>query len=98
MRQLFAEAVITNHKTNCMRFFLSVSLFLLSVTATAQTWIAKQNMSMANYQELFNELTPKGYKPVSINFIAVNGVQQFNPVWHLQPGTVWETRSNLTAA
>ena len=81
-----------------MRLLLSVSLLLQFVTVSAQTWIAKQNMSMSNYQELFNELTPKGYKPVSVNFIAVNGVQQFNPVWHLQPGLVWETRSNLTEA
>ncbi len=81
-----------------MRFLLSVALFLQVVTSSAQTWIAKQNMSMSDFQSLFNDLTPKGYKPVAVNFIAVNGVQQFNPVWHLQPGTVWESRSNLTAA
>ena len=55
------------------------------------------NMTQAEYQAKFNELTGRGLVQTSINVINVGGQDRYAGIWRSMPGQ-WATYVNMDAA
>lgn len=59
--------------------------------------VTRHNLTEAEYQKSYDELTPQGYIPVDIAAYSRNGVTNFAAVWIQQSGTWWQAHSNMTS-
>ncbi|MBL7817794.1 MAG: serine hydrolase [Saprospiraceae bacterium] len=65
---------------------------------TGSEWVARHNLTAAQYQQTFDEYTQKGYYPAYINGYVVNGQELFACVFEKGNNPAWVARHNLTAA
>ena len=61
-------------------------------------WVARHGLTGAQYQAVFDDLTPKGYRPVILNAYSVNGEDRYMGVWQQSAGPAWVARHGLTGA
>ncbi|MBO9700612.1 MAG: serine hydrolase [Sporocytophaga sp.] len=62
-------------------------------------WIARHNLTAAQYQAVYDTYTAQGYRPTYISGYVVNGVEYFAGIWEVvSGGGAWVARHNLTAA
>lgn len=73
----------------------SLAIFF-SYSVVAQTWEARSGLSEKEFQNVFNNLTPKGYVPYEIDAINYYGEILFSGVWRQEEGVIWEARSGLS--
>ena len=59
---------------------------------------ARHNLTAAQYQQTFDQLVGKGFRPVVVSGYAVNGQERFAAVFEKRQGERFEARHNLTAA
>lgn len=80
-----------------IRKYWSILFLLLafSVSASAQAWVARHNLSAADYQTEFNKWTGQGYRPVQLS-----GYNDRFTVIFEKPNTTpaWVARHGLSAA
>lgn len=58
---------------------------------------ARNNLTAAQYQQMYDQYTPKGYRPLVISAYTVNGTPYFAGIWVLQGGVAWQAKHNMTA-
>ena len=66
--------------------------------STGPTWVARHGLTGAQYQAVFDDLTPKGYRPLILNGYSVNGQDRYLGVWQQSTGPAWVARHGLTSA
>lgn len=67
-----------------------------SYSVVAQSWIARSGLSEKGFQNVFDNLTPKGYVPYEMDAINYNGKILFSGIWRQEEGVIWEARSGLS--
>jgi hypothetical protein len=66
--------------------------------STGSAWVARHGLTGAQYQALFDDLTPKGYRPTILGGYSVNGQDRYIGVWQQSTGAAWVARHGLTGA
>jgi CubicO group peptidase (beta-lactamase class C family) len=61
-------------------------------------WQARANLSAADYQNTFNDLTKQGYRLLHVYGYASGGNALFAAIFDKSAGPAWETHHNMTAA
>jgi uncharacterized protein (UPF0297 family) len=61
-------------------------------------WVARHGLNGEQYQAVFNDLTPKGYRPVVLNAYTVNGQERYMGVWEQSSDAGWVARHGLNGA
>jgi hypothetical protein len=59
-------------------------------------WVARHNLTSAEYQSAFDSFTSVGYRPISISGYAIDGQARYAGIWELRDGPVWVARHGLT--
>ncbi len=58
----------------------------------AVTWREWHGIGSARLQQLFDELSPRGFVPTQIKGYAVNGQTYYAAIWRREQGVRWESR------
>lgn len=58
-------------------------------------WAARHGLDAAGYQAVFDELSPKGYRPKWLSAYSVGGRERFAGVWEKSDGPAWAARHGL---
>ena len=66
--------------------------------APGGAWSARHNLSSADYQAAFNQLTGQGYRLVMVNGYAVAGQDRYAAIWEKTASPAWAARHNLSSA
>ncbi|PRX52688.1 CubicO group peptidase (beta-lactamase class C family) [Nonomuraea fuscirosea] len=61
-------------------------------------WVARHDLTSAEYQAEFDRLLALGYRLVLVNGYQVGGWARFAAIWEQTQGPAWVERHNLTAA
>jgi len=61
-------------------------------------WVAKHNMTAADYQTAFNTYVQQGYRLVHVSGYVVGNTEYFAAIWDKSTGPAWTARHNMTAA
>ncbi len=78
--------------------FLVILLLSAAAELRAQEWQARHNMTQAQLQTTFNELTKQGYRMKSVNGYTSGGAELYTGLWVKEPGSEWYARSGLNQA
>lgn len=74
-----------------------LSLLTTAIISQAQ-WVARHNLSAADYQAAFNQFTQQGLRPVCISGYSVGGQDRFAAIWRkVSNSPAWEARHGLDA-
>ena len=60
-------------------------------------WIARHNLTAAQYQQIYDTYTTQGYRPTIISAYTVNGTPYFAGIWEKSTGAAWVAKHNMTA-
>ena len=66
--------------------------------ADGPPWIARHNLTAAEYQSAFDSYTSVGYRPISISGYAIDGQARYAAIWEQSSGPDWIARHGLTRA
>ncbi|MBK8426534.1 MAG: serine hydrolase [Lewinellaceae bacterium] len=77
--------------------FLPALLLLLSTT-WAQPWVARHNLSSAQYQAEFNTWTGQGYRLSQVSGYSDNGQDRYAAIFEKEAGPAWVAKHGLTGA
>jgi hypothetical protein len=61
-------------------------------------FVARHGIDAAQYQQLFDEFVPQGYRPVSVSGYSSNGVDRFAAVLEQREGPAFVARHGIDAA
>ncbi|MFI6480258.1 serine hydrolase [Nonomuraea sp. NPDC050663] len=61
-------------------------------------WVARHNLTSAQYQAEFTRLTGQGYRPVHVSGYTVNGTDLYAAIWAQGAGPRWSARHGLDSA
>src|ERR1700722_5643300 len=61
-------------------------------------WIARHHLTSAEYQQLFNELSDKGWRLRCVSGYEVGGDERYACIWDQYAGPAWQARHGLDAA
>jgi CubicO group peptidase (beta-lactamase class C family) len=61
-------------------------------------WIARHDMTAAQYQTEFNNQTAAGYRPLHISAFSVGGQDRYAAIWVNTPGPAWVARHAMTSS
>jgi len=61
-------------------------------------WEARANLSSADYQKTFTDLTGQGYRLLHVYGYASGGNALFAAIFDKSPGPAWQARHNMTSA
>jgi hypothetical protein len=70
----------------------------LSAPAGSSAWVARHDLTGAQYQLEFDKWTGLGYRPTYVSGYAVGGSARYAAVWDKAPGAPMVARHGLTAA
>lgn len=81
---------------------LSLSLLstclLLNLCALAQPYVARHNLSSAQYQAEFNKWTDKGYRLSQISGYSDGGQDRYAAIFEKESGPTWTAKHGLSGA
>ena len=60
-------------------------------------WQARHGLSASEYQQVFDNLAKKGYRPVEIDGYSVGGEARYAAIWEQKEGPTWVARHGLSA-
>ena len=60
-------------------------------------WEARANLSAADYQKTFDDLTKQGYRPLHVYGYSSGGAARFAAIFEKSNGPAWIARHNLSA-
>src|SRR5262249_16887309 len=66
--------------------------------AQARDWEARHGLTSAEFQAVYNDLTPKDYRPIWISGYAVGGETRYAGIWVKGGKGTWEARHDLSTA
>lgn len=61
-------------------------------------WVARHNLSSAQYQQEFDRLSGQGYRLIDVSGYEVGGNDRYAAIWEHGQGPAWQARHGLTAA
>ena len=61
-------------------------------------WESRSDLTAAQFQGYFDELSPKGYIPTEMYAYYDEGILKYGGIWQKVSGTTWEARYGLSAA
>lgn len=61
-------------------------------------WVARHNLSSADYQAAFDSLVASGYRPICVSGYAIDGQARYAGIFEQSPGPGWIARHGLTRA
>lgn len=61
-------------------------------------WVARHGLTGAQYQAVFDDLVPKGYRPTILSAYNVGGEDRYLGVWKQIGGGAWVARHGLNGA
>lgn len=74
-------------------------LFMASFEkTTGPEWLARHNLTGAQLQALFNDLSKKGWRQICLSGYAVGSAARYATLWHKTGGGAWGARHGLTSA
>ncbi len=65
---------------------------------TGAAWQARHNMTAADYQKTFDDLTKQGYRLVHISGYETGGQERFAAIFDKSGGPAWQARHHMSAA
>jgi len=65
---------------------------------TGATWQARHNMTAADYQKTFDDLTKQGYRLAHISGYETAGQERFAAIFDKSGGPAWQARHHMTGA
>lgn len=60
-------------------------------------YVARHGITEADYQKIYTDYVPQGYRPLSISAYTVNGQHRFAGIWEKKAGPEWVARHGLTS-
>lgn len=60
-------------------------------------WEARHGLTADQYQELFDTLPARGFRPVRVNAYTVAGRDLFATIWYQQDGPTWQAHHGLSS-
>lgn len=90
--------------TTCVRFAVRLvsAVCLLAILqfaalpAAAAAWVARHGLTGAQYQNVFNDLTGKGYRLIAVSGYDRGGKARYAALWIKKGGPKWVARHGLT--
>ncbi len=73
-------------------------LLLISNLLQAQAWVARHNLSSAQYQTEFNKWTGQGYRLAQVSGYSHNGQDRYAAIFEKTAGPSWSAKHGLTGA
>jgi hypothetical protein len=61
-------------------------------------WVARHNLTGAEYQQEFDRLVQQGYRPVEVSGYEVDGADRYAAIFEQRTGSAWIARHNLTSS
>jgi len=61
-------------------------------------WVARHNLTAAQYQTEFDRLASQGYRPVLVNGYTVGSQDFYVAIWEQRSGPAWIARHGMTSA
>ena len=80
------------------RYFFMLGILLVCCTTLNAQWLAKHNMSPADYQAFFNDATGKGMRPISISGYTVNGNERYAALFEKKSTPAWVAKHGMSGA
>ena len=80
------------------RYSLLTGILLLCVTVINAQWVAKHNMSPADYQAAITDATGKGMRPICISGYTVNGSERYAALFEKKNGPAWVAKHGMSGA
>ena len=75
-----------------------MQLYISSWTqGSRHAWIARHNLSAADYQKDFDTLPRQGYRPVCVGGVSSSGEARFVSLWDASSGPSWTARHGIPA-
>ncbi|HEX3092974.1 MAG TPA: serine hydrolase [Candidatus Angelobacter sp.] len=65
---------------------------------TGAAWQARHNMTAADYQKTFDDLTKQGYRLVHVSGYETGGQERFAAIFDKSGGPAWQARHHMTGA
>jgi hypothetical protein len=65
---------------------------------TGAAWQARHNLTAADYQKTFDDLTKQGYRLVHISGYETAGQERFAAIFDKSSGPAWQARHHMTGA
>jgi uncharacterized protein (UPF0297 family) len=59
-------------------------------------WVARHGLSGQQYQAVFNDLTPKGYRPTILSGYTISGQERYLCMFEQKGGGAWVARHGLS--
>ena len=59
-------------------------------------WVARHGLSGQQYQAVFDDLVPKGYRPTILNGYTINGQERYLCMFEQKGGGIWVARHGLS--
>ncbi len=66
--------------------------------ASGPAWTARHNLTAAQYQQAFDDLTSKGYRLRHVSGYTVKGQDLYAAIWEKSKGPAWVARHRMTAS
>ncbi|GEN11693.1 CubicO group peptidase, beta-lactamase class C family [Myxococcus fulvus] len=61
-------------------------------------WVARHDLTAAQYQTEFNTWTGQGYRPVHVSGYTSGGAERYAAIWEQSAGPAWRAHHGMTAA
>lgn len=61
-------------------------------------WEARHGLTPAEYQQTFDQLLARGYRPTCVSGSVLNGAARYTALWEKSDGRAWEARHGLTSS
>lgn len=65
--------------------------------SSGPAWVARHNLTSAQYQSVFNDLVKKGYRLRYVSGYTAGGQDLYAAIWDKSSGPAWVARHRLTA-
>jgi hypothetical protein len=70
---------------------------LLSLQTTFSQWVARHNLSPAQYQAAFDEFVKDGYRLSTVSGYTCDGQERYIALWEKKAGPEWAARHGLSS-
>jgi hypothetical protein len=60
-------------------------------------WVARHGVNAAEFQTVFDQLGPLGYRPLAVSGYDVGGAVRFAGIWERREGPAWVARHGLSS-
>src|SRR5688572_25731159 len=69
---------------------------LFSLQTTLSQWVARHNLSPAQYQDAFDDFVKQGYRLSTVGGYTCGGQEKYIALWEKKAGPEWAARHGLS--